>query len=82
MFFSFDLNGETRVVDAPSKSAAKSYAAQLVNIEVRPASKEELKVVGIENVPSVVRGGKTEEQAAEAEAKKAERAAKKAQPQA
>ena len=79
MFFSFDLNGQTQVVEAPSKSAAKSYAAKMVNIEVRQATKEEVKVVGLDNVPSVARGGKTEAEVAAAEAKKAEKAAKAAQ---
>ena len=77
MFFSFDLDGQTYVVDAPSKNAAKARAQNMVKIEVRSASKEEIKTVGLDNVLTVVRGGKTEEEVQAAEAKKAERAAKK-----
>lgn len=73
--FAIIVGDKTTVIDAPSKSAANAYAHANVEIEIRVATLADLKNVDLSAVPSVVKGGKTEAQAAEAEAKKAAAAA-------
>ena len=82
MFFAFDLNGQTHVVDAPNKPAANAYASSLMQVELRAATKADLTGLNLGDIPSVVKGGKTPEQleqdAVEAAERKAKREAKKA----
>jgi len=76
--FAITNGGETTVIEAPSKSAANAYAHQNVKIDVRLATKADLAGLDLATVPNVVKGGKTEEQVAEAKRKADEAAAKKA----
>lgn len=76
--FAIVVGDKTTVIEAPSKSAANAFAHANVEIEVRLATKTDLSGLDLATVPNVLKGGKTDVQVAEAEAKAKAAAEKKA----
>jgi hypothetical protein len=59
MLFKVTVNGETHVVEAPSKSTAGAWGNNQLRVNVEVATAADLKGLDLEKIPTALKGGKT-----------------------
>lgn len=58
MLFRVKVNGETHIVDAPSKATAGAWAAKQVKFEIEQAGAGDIKAHGEREIPTILPRGK------------------------